>query len=105
MRNQINKLRLKQLHEKNITIVERNHLTQVLAENGLSETGGLDPATIQLMGNVLGADVLVLGTLINLNGNKTEINLRGVRADTGRVIAAARTIVDRNWGNKPTLTW
>src|SRR5262245_48579160 len=41
--------------EKNITVIERNHLTHVFDENNLSETGRLDPDVTKLMGQVLGA--------------------------------------------------
>src|SRR4051812_14235005 len=48
--------------EKNVVIVERNHIVQALRQKGLSETGELDPATTKLMGQLLDADVLVIGT-------------------------------------------
>ncbi len=91
--------------EKNIVVIERNHVLQALDENSLSETGRLDPDIAKLMGQILGAEILVVGTLINLSGNKTEVNVRGIRADTGHVVAAARALIDRTWGNKPVLAW
>ena len=92
-------------HEKNILIIERNHLVQTFQANGLSETGPLDSDTTKLMGQILGADVLVIGTLINLSGNKTEVNVRGINASTGQVLAAARALIDRNWDDRPVLAW
>lgn len=91
--------------QKNISVIERNHITKLFDENGLSETGQFDPDEAKLMGEILGADILVVGTLINLNHNKTEVNVRGVRASTGQVVAAARAVIDRTWEDRPVLSW
>lgn len=91
--------------DRRLRVLERNHVTQLMEELHLSETGTLDLTTAKHIGEVLGADVIVTGTLIDLDARKTEINVRGLMAESGRVVAARRALVDRTWESRPMLAW
>lgn len=86
---------------KGLRVVERNLITKIMEEQRLSETGVIDPDTAQKLGKILGVDVIVTGTLIDLGEDRTEINARGLLADTGEVIAADWIIIDRTWKDRP----
>ncbi len=83
--------------DKRLSLIERSHIVQILGELHLSETGILDPKTTKRMGQALGADILITGTLIDLKDKKTEVNVRGLLAENGRVLSASRTVIDRTW--------
>lgn len=91
--------------DKRVSILERNHIVQILSELHLSETGVLDPKTAKRIGDVLGADVIITGTLIDLDNGKSEINVRALYSNNGRVIAASRGLLDRTWDGRPVLSW
>ncbi len=88
------KLTLYLANNKRLSILDRHHILQILKELHLSETGLIDPPSAKKMGSVLGADILVTGTLIDLEGEKTEINVRGFMSENGRIVAASRALVD-----------
>jgi hypothetical protein len=89
--------------DKRLRLVERNHLNQVLGELHLSQSGLIDKESAQKMGQILGVDVIVTGTLIDLPGGLTEVNARSIRTDTGQVVAASRIQIERFWQGKPRL--
>lgn len=89
--------------DKKFTIVERNHLVQILKELHLSESGTLDPKTTHRIGQALNANVIVTGTLINLNADETELNARALLIENGKVIAASRAVLPCTWRQKPRL--
>jgi hypothetical protein len=91
--------------DKRMTILERTHIVQILEELHLSETGVMDPASARKIGKALDSNIIVTGTLIDLNNNETELNARALMADTGKVIAASRTLLPRTWREKPKLGW
>lgn len=59
------------------TILERNELGEVLAEQDLSESGRVDPATAVKVGKVKGAQYLIAGTVTSFE--------RGVSGGGGKV--------------------
>ncbi|MCB4755930.1 MAG: CsgG/HfaB family protein [Elusimicrobia bacterium] len=91
--------------DKRLKVIERNHIVQILGELRLSETGLMDPKSARRIGEVLGADVIVTGTLIDLDNQKTELNARALLSGSGRIIGASRTLLDRSWEGRPTLGW
>ncbi len=86
---------------KGIQVVERRLVQKLLEEQKLSETGVIDMATARKMGQVLGVDVLVTGTLIDLDNGRTEVNARALKSDTGEVVAASFALIDRAWTDAP----
>src|SRR5205823_6173557 len=50
---------------------------------------------------MLGANVIVTGTLIDLEEDVTEVNARLVQTETGAILAAATTRIPRTWRDLP----
>lgn len=67
-----------------ITIIERGELPAVLQEQALSMTGLIDSSTAQKVGDLLGAQFIVSGT-ISQSGGQTRIDARIIRVATGEV--------------------
>jgi hypothetical protein len=86
---------------KGICLVERALVEKLLEEQHLAQTGVLDESAAQTIGKVLGLDVVITGTLIDLDQQETEINARAIKADTGEVLAAQRAVVPRFWLDIP----
>jgi TolB-like protein len=86
---------------KGVRVVERSLIKKVLEEQHLSETGVIDPSSAQKLGKVLGVNVIVTGTLIDLDDGRTEVNARALKAETGEVMAATRSLIKRSWSDRP----
>jgi|GEM_PF-3799214 len=86
---------------KYLRLVERRLIQKILEEQHLSESGVLDPDTTKKLGKVLGVEALVTGTLIELEGEETEINARALLANTGEIIAAERSVIKQSWNDRP----
>lgn len=69
-------------------VVERLEMAKVFDELKFSLSGAVDPDNALKVGKILGADVLVLGSVEKLS-SKYHINARLVKAETGEVLAAA----------------
>ena len=70
-----------------ITVIERKQIKKILDEQNFSLSGAIDPASSVKMGNLLGADAIILGTVAPLKGYY-EINARLINAEKGTVISA-----------------
>ena len=71
-----------------LTLVERTRLDAVLAEIELGTEGYLDPATAQMAGSGLGADLVVVGTYSIIEG-RFLLEARVVSVETGDILEAA----------------
>lgn len=71
-------------------VVERQLLNKVIAEQKLSLTGVVDPASARKLGSVLGVDAIVSGTIAD-RGDTLKINARLIDSETGEVFSAAAT--------------
>jgi TolB-like protein len=71
-----------------LQVVERLRLTAVLREQKLSGSGIIDPATAKKLGEVVGAEVIVTGTLTPF-GDTVRLSARALDVGTARVVAAA----------------
>ena len=67
-----------------IIIVERRQIEDVLKEQALSMTGLVDSSTAQKVGNMLGAQFVLTGT-INKAGGWTRIDAKIIKVSTGHV--------------------
>jgi TolB-like protein len=67
-----------------IVIVERRQLESVLQEQALNMTGLVDSSTAQQVGNLLGAEYMISGT-INQSGKWTRIDAKIIKVASGRV--------------------
>jgi TolB-like protein len=69
-------------------IVERTRIQEILDELKLGHSGRVDPATSARIGQLVGAEYLVLGTYFELGGT-LRIDARVVRVETGEVVVGA----------------
>jgi len=85
------------VQNKKITLIERSLLKKVLGELNLQASGAIDDETAKKLGKMLGADAVVTGTLNDLKETETEINARIVETETGKILAAASSAVEKTW--------
>ncbi len=69
-------------------VVERNLLQKVLEEQKLGTTGYIDQETAISIGQILGVDAIITGSLTDL-GENIKINARLISTETGSVFAVA----------------
>jgi TolB-like protein len=81
-------------------VIERNRLDEVLREQNLTARGVVDPATARRIGNILGADAVVTGSVIELTDQKVEVNARLVDTQDARIIKAVTKTVEKDWEDK-----
>jgi TolB-like protein len=82
------------LTNKGIEVIDRTHLKAIVQENKLSASGLIDPATARKLGQLIGVEVLVTGTLTPL-GDSVQLALKALDASTARIIEASTTEVPR----------
>jgi len=83
-----------------LEIVERGRLDEVMREQKLGARGVLDPVTAKKIGNILGADAVVTGTVIELNNTDVEINARLVDTQDAHILKAVTKTVKKDWEEK-----
>ena len=59
-------------------VIERQLLTKIIAEQKLSLTGVVDPASAKQLGKILGVDAIVAGSVTNL-AQSVRVNARLIR--------------------------
>jgi TolB-like protein len=79
------------LYESNkFKVIERQLLNKVIAEQKLSLSGVVDPASARKLGSVLGVDAIVSGTIAD-RGESLKVNARLISSETGEIFSAAAT--------------
>jgi len=78
-------------------LVERDRLQDILKELELQLSGLFDEATIGRLGEFLGAELLISGTLYR-RADSYELFLRLVRVSTAEVLAITRAVLDPKLG-------
>lgn len=73
-------------------VIERQLLNRIVAEQKLSLTGIIDPASAKQLGKVLGVDAIVSGSITNL-AQSIRVNARLISTETGEIFAVASTEV------------
>ncbi len=71
-------------------VIERQLLTKIIAEQKLSLTGVVDPASAKQLGKILGVDAIVTGSVTTL-AQSVRVNARLISTETGEVFATAAT--------------
>jgi TolB-like protein len=84
-----------QLVNSGLEVVERNLLDKVLSELKLQQAGAIDPASAKQVGKIAGVDAIITGSIANLNA-VIAINCRLIDTQTGRIFAAAETMITRD---------
>lgn len=77
------------------TLVERARLDALLAEQKLAGQGLIDDATAAELGNLAGAQVIVVGKLEEVAG-VYAVTLRAVAAQSGKVLAVTQVDLPRD---------
>ena len=80
-----------------LDVVERPMLESILSEQKLGLFGVMDPATAKAVGKVLGVDAILTGTVVELRGDKAELNARLIHVETAQVLAAATARIPKDW--------
>jgi TolB-like protein len=82
-----------------LKVVERKMIQQMLAELKLQHSGVVDPDSAKQLGRMLGADLLVVGTMDELPGELLEVNLRLASVESGEAVSAASGQIRKDWLN------
>ncbi|HEX8187738.1 MAG TPA: FlgO family outer membrane protein, partial [Pyrinomonadaceae bacterium] len=69
-------------------VIERQLLNKIIAEQKLSLTGVIDPASAKQLGKILGVEAIVAGTVTNLS-QSLKVNARLVSTETGEIFSVA----------------
>lgn len=72
-----------------LQVIERSLLEKVMSELKLEYSGAISQESAKKLGNVLGVEAILTGTLIDLGDNQVEINARLINAESGLVLMAA----------------
>ena len=87
------------INRKTMRVVERNEIEKVLGELKLQNTGAIDPESAKKVGLMLGADLLVIGGMVELPGKVLELNIRLASVESGEAVAAVTGRVLKDWVN------
>jgi hypothetical protein len=79
---------------KGLQVLERSRLEKILQEQKISQSGMIDLGTAQKLGQLLGTEAILLGTVTDM-GNSIAIRARWVDAGKGIVITAAEVEVTK----------
>ncbi len=77
------------------SVVERSRLEQILKEQNLAYTGRVDQYTAVRLGQLLGAKLIILGTISDLTlqeAGRIQVGILQVRAELARVSLSARVV-------------
>ena len=73
---------------KGFEVVDRTHLKSILVEHKLSSTGIIDPQTARKLGQIVGVDALITGTITPF-GDSIRISVKVLDTTTARVVSAS----------------
>lgn len=92
---------------ENVTVIEREVLSEILEEQSFQMSGMIDPDTAIDIGRLTGADAVVVGDLTDyvywentgVTGTTVSFSMRMIRVETGKVllsgsISRVRSLVD-----------
>src|ERR1043166_2853860 len=75
---------------KTVSFVDRANLQHLLRENKLSMDGLINPQTSRKLGNMIGVDTVIFGTVTPI-GKTVRLSVRGVAVETGKIVASQST--------------
>jgi TolB-like protein len=82
-----------------ITVIERELIDKVLSEMKLQQSGAIDEKDILKIGELTGANYILTGSINDLKNNRLEINSRIIDVKTGKIIAGAKSDIEKDWEN------
>ncbi|MDA8130779.1 MAG: ankyrin repeat domain-containing protein [Elusimicrobia bacterium] len=87
------------IKRRQLKVVERKEIEKVLSELKLQNAGTIDPESAKNIGHMLGADLLVIGGIVELPGRVLELNIRLASVESGEAVAAVSGRVMKDWIN------
>lgn len=88
------------INRKAMRVVERDKIEKVLGELKLQNSGAIDRESAKKVGGMLGADLLVVGGMVELPGKVLELNIRMASVESGEALAAVTGRVRKDWVNE-----
>lgn len=73
---------------KTMSFVDRANLQYLLRENKLSTEGFINPETSRKLGNLIGIDTTIFGTVTQIGDRTVRLSVRAVAVETGKIVAA-----------------
>lgn len=83
------------VEQAQIQLVERLRLSAILQEQKLGESGAIDPATAKKLGEIVGVEAVITGTMTPF-GDSIRVYLRALDVATARVVGAASASIPIN---------
>ncbi len=71
-----------------LKVVERDKIDFILKELELQKSGAVDQATAVKVGKILGAQIMVFGSITQLDDNNTRMIVRAVSVETSEILAS-----------------
>lgn len=71
-----------------LKVVERDKIDYILREVEMVKSGAVDPATAVRIGKLMGAQVMIFGSITQLDDNKTKMLVKAVRVESSEIIAS-----------------
>lgn len=71
-----------------LEVVERAELSKIMKEIALGQSGAFEEGSAAEVGNLLGAEILVLGSFMKDMGSRIRVDIRMVEVESGRVLKA-----------------
>lgn len=88
------------MQTRKFDIVERSQLAKVVDEQALGASGAVDPSTAARIGNLSGADYLLLGAVTEASAKASKFGIGGLRVGSSSVkLAIDVRFVDSETGN------
>lgn len=84
-------------NREGIILIERELIDKVLSEMKLQQSGVVDEKDILKIGELTGANYILTGTINDLKNNRLEINSRIIDVKTGKIIAGAKSDIEKDW--------
>jgi curli biogenesis system outer membrane secretion channel CsgG len=78
---------------KNVSVIERQHLNRIIAEQALGQTGMLDEQTAIRVGGILGVDAIIVGQVVDYGKiitpvAKLDLICRLIDVKSGKILFA-----------------
>ncbi len=71
-----------------LKVVERDKIDYILREVEMVKSGAVDPATAVRIGRMMGAQVMIFGSITQLDDKKTKMLVKAVRVESSEIIAS-----------------
>jgi|GEM_PF-2374278 len=82
---------------RKVKIIERKQISKVFEELKFQRSGAIDSGSVKEIGKMLGADLVVVGTLVELPNKQIELNARVVGIESGEILSAATGLIKKDW--------